>query len=995
MYIKSITLNGFKSFASQTKLDFSQQQQDQYNITAIVGPNGSGKSNISDAIRWVMGEQSLSKLRAKTNQDLIFNGSEKKRKKGRAHVSLVLDNTDREVDMDFDEIKLERKYYRSGDSEYRINGEEVRLLDVQMLLAEAQFAQSSYSVIGQGVVDRLVTQSPKERKEFFDEAVGVKKYQIKRRQAWLKLNGTQDNLEEVKHHLDQLRPKKEELEEKVEKLEKKKELELELQELQEKYYTTVWQRYENQIKHFKEKITKFKQKLKDNKNKLSQIKKELASLAQQEDRQTNFEQLQHRHQKLTKEKNKLQEEKTVLEGKLKSQYSQSGQENINWLKDKLSKLRQQKQDKQQDIKQFRQEMKTKEEKLETKQDKLDQTKQQKQQLQDKLSNLKQKIQQAQNEKKLSEFIGIKAVRSILQQKGKFGEVFGTLAQLGEVESKFRLALDIAAGGHLSSLVVSDSQVAQECIEYLRKHKLGYATFLPLDKINPRYTPNDIDQILSHPKSYDIAENLVNFSPRFSTVFSYALGSTVVVEDMDTARDIGVGRVRMVTLSGDLLETSGSIKGGHRSKNRKISFSAPAIDTSIDLKAKKKEIQQIKDQLEQTEIKQQKLSNQINNLQQEKNKQEHKLTIAQEQKEEVVESIRDIRQKLELVTTDLDEDEKTQNIKQQKEQLEQKISDKEKEIGKLEDKLEEFNQKEEQKKQKVFELQDNMQEKQKKIDNLKEKKQQKELKLTKYETKQDDLSQEIKEEMSLSVQELIQKGVEPVEWSKKGDMYDRIKEIDYELSLIGQIDPKIKQEYRHVKNKYDELQSQLQDLTEAMNDSRELIQELDETMKQQRKEGFSKIKSKFKEYFKILFKGGSAELNKRFEETDSELLQHKQKKLSGIEIEASPPGKQIENIRVLSGGERSLVAIALICAVISTNPSPAIVLDEVEAALDDANSKRFIKILQQLSRESQFILITHNRTTMHAADMLYGVTMSQDGTSDLVSLDLQQAEQMSE
>jgi chromosome segregation protein len=996
MHINSITLNGFKSFAEETTLKFSNQNDlDRNSITAVVGPNGSGKSNISDAIRWVMGEQSLSKLRAKTNEDLIFNGSETKRRKGRASVTLRLDNSDRKVDMDYDEIVLNRKFYRSGDSEYQINGEEVRLLDIQMMLAEAQFASSSYSIIGQGVVDQLVTQSPKDRKEFFDEAVGIKKYQIKRRQAWLKLNRTQENLKEVETLLNELRPKKEGLEKKVEKLNEKKELQLELQELQEKYYTTVWNRYENEIRSLKEKITKIKQKLKDKKTKLDQTKSKLADLAQQKDRQSNFDQLQEKHQKLTKEKNKLQEEKSMLEGKLKSQYSQSGQENINWLKEKLENLQEQKQEQSEHKQNIAKKVEQKEEKLVELKKEINKIKQKQENQKNKLKKLTSKVQQAQSEEKLSKYIGIKAIRSILKNKEKFDGVYGTVAQLGEVSDKFRLALDIAAGGHLSSLVVEDDKVAQECVEFLREYKLGYATFLPLNEISPRYTPNDINQILSHPQAYDIGKDLINFDSKFATIFSYALGSTVVVENMDSAREIGVGRVRMVTLKGDLLETSGSIKGGHRSKNRKISFSAPAVNSSINLEEKKQEIKQLKQQLKQTEDRLEEKTEQESKLNQQQDKLKNKLDLAKEQKKELTEQIRDIRQKLKLAKEGVSEDEQLEEIKQRQEKIDRKISNKEKKINNIEQKIEEFNQKEEQKKKQVFQLQEKMQTKQKEIDKLKEQKKEHELKLTKFETKQEDLTQEVQEEMNTTIKELLQKGADQIDWSKKEDIYDRIKKINYKLSLIGQIDPEVKEKYQEIKNRYDELQAQLGDLAEAMEDSKSLIKELDKTMKQERKEGFKQIKQKFKEYFKILFGGGSADLEKNYEESDTELLDHKQKKLTGVDIIASPPGKKINNIRVLSGGERSLVAIALICAIIKTNPSPTIVLDEVEAALDEANSKRFVQILKQLAENSQFILVTHNRTTMHAADSLYGVTIGSDGTSDVVSLNLEQAEEMSE
>ena len=999
MHLKSVTINGFKSFANKTKLDFLPPEDGKKSITTIVGPNGSGKSNVSDAIRWVMGEQSLSNIRAKTNKDIIFSGSEKKSKLSRASVSIVLDNSGDELDMDYDEITITRRYYRSGESQYLINGEDVRLLDIKLLLAKANFARSSYSVISQGMVDKMILQSPSERKDFFDEAFGIKEQQIKRHQAWLKLNRTKENIDEVSSVLREIKPRLDTLSEKAEKLKKRKELKLKLTELQESYYSTVWQKNKEKISDIKDKLSEINEAKENTEEKLENIQSKLAKLAQGGSRQNNFDKLQEKLEKKVDEKNSLEQKKAVLEGKLQNEYSKAGKENINWLRNKKEELDKKHKQHKNDIENLRGQQEEIEQELEEKQEKYEKLKDKKDRLTSRKNDLQSKLDKAKREESIQQYTGISAVQAVLKNKNKFGQVYGTIAQLGEVEEKFMMALDIAAGGRLSSVVVEDDSVAESCIEYLRSNKLGYATFLPLNKINARYTPNDLDQFLNHPMVYDLAVNLVDFDDKFYDVFSYSLGGTLVVENVQAAREVGIGRIRMVTLDGDVLNKSGSMKGGYRNKKRKVSFSQSLPSSEIDVEQTKEKIKSVEEALEKINSRIEKLGKNINDLNNQKQKISNQVQLNIDSKEEVKQELEEVKENLKLADLDPDQySEEMQGVQNKKEKVDKQIGSLSEEIDKIKSKIKKFNEKEENKKKEIFSLQERMQERQDKLNKITEKKNKKEIKVAKLETKQEDLIQEVKEEMNDKIQHIVARNDETIEWSNRKEVYKEIKDTKYKLNLIGEIDEEVIEEYKETKQRYEELEGQLNDLQEAMKNTKNLVKELDEVMKTKRKEVFSEIKDEFSRYFKKLFGGGKAELTKQFGQPEEENVfdeELNEEKLVGIEIEASPPGKKIDNLEVLSGGEKTMTSIALICAIISVNPSPCVVLDEVEAALDESNSSKFVDILHELSEDSQFILITHNRITMHAADALYGVTMGNDGVSDVLSVKLEKAEQMVE
>jgi len=1002
MYIKSITINGFKSFAEKTSLDFAGPAKGRQSITAIVGPNGSGKSNVSDAIRWVLGEQSMKQLRGKKSQDIIFSGSASKGKMGSASVTFTLDNKDKRIPLDYDDVSITRKIYQSGESEYLVNGSTVRLLDLQILLAKGQFGQGAYSIIGQGMIDRLVLQTSAERKKFFDEAVGIKEFQIKRHQAVLKLSRTEAHLEQAELLLGEISPRLKTLSRQVKKLEQRKVLEVELLESQEKYYSTLYHYNNDKIETLKKELEEIKQEEKTQQESLEAMQVELATLAKDSSRE-RFYDLQQEYQKAMKGKSALEKEKAFILNKLQTEYSQAGQQNVAWMKNKLDEITVSLKE----VKKERKELQSKLQELKKTQreeeGRLGDLLIEKTQLQNRLARLETDILNASYQQSINQFTGLRAVEAIRDKKKVFGEVFGTVSELAAVDEKFRVALDVAAGGQLSSLVVEDEKVAESCIHYLRKNQLGIATFLPLTKIRGRRIPEDLFVYLDWNGVYGFATDLLEYDEKFDEIFSFILGNTLVVENIALAREIGVGRVRMVTLSGDILERSGAMKGGFRKKRKTdLSFGQKHSESSANADRLQEEREELRAEYEKLEETIDTLRSSVNKNETEIQVLSGKFEILENQEQNMSSEHKTLEQ--ELALSDMSEEDfgnAMVGLARQKVFIEAEIEKADEELEELQTQIDAFNKEEEKKKERVFELQETMQSSQMAVNALVEKKNIKQVELARYETKLEDLDEECYREIHDSLENLAKKGIPALDIALLDSLQANIQKVQYKLHLIGGIDEEVLEEYEEVKARHDELFTQLDDLKKAISDLNTLIEELDTLMKKRRKTAFKDIRKEFQRYFSLLFEGGKADLVEIFgdEDVEGELeelfdedIETKPKKkakkvLTGIDISACPPGKKIKNIQALSGGERTMTAIALVCAILHTNPPPFVLLDEVEAALDEANTLRFTKILQELSESSQFILITHNRATMHAADALYGVTMGNDGVSRLLSVDM--------
>jgi chromosome segregation protein len=573
MYLKRLEIQGFKSFADNTVVEFLPPKNGNFSITAIVGPNGSGKSNITDAMRWVMGEQSMKTIRSKKSEDVIFSGSESRGAMSLAEVCMVLDNPNDVVDIGAEEIRIVRRLYRSGESEYLINNNPSRLLDIHLLIAKAQFAEHAYSIVSQGMIDRLLTVSPQERKDFFDEASGIKELQIKRHQSFLKMQRTTDHLKQAETIMQEIEPRLKLLSRQVKKLEEREEVERELVGVQESYYFTIFSKHKQEMDALQEATKTIENKYRAAFEELESIQTELADLAHVSTRQEVFDQLQSEFQNLVREKNGYEREQVILEGQMHTEYSNVGKQNIGWLESKITETKQVQNSRTEELNKLYNDSKRLLSEMAIQKKQLEEITLEKNQLSLKISRLQNELLKDQSEQQFRDFSGLTAVKAVLDRKKEFGTIYGLVPELGKVEEEYRLALEVAAGAHMTSIVVQDETVARRAIEYLRRERLGTATFLPLSKIQGRLLSRDEESLLQEGAVIDSSLNLIKFEEKFRPIFSFIFGSTLVVKDLAAAEAVGIGRARMVTLLGDIAEKNGVMRGGFRQRRQNIGFAS--------------------------------------------------------------------------------------------------------------------------------------------------------------------------------------------------------------------------------------------------------------------------------------------------------------------------------------------------------------------------------------------------------------------------------------
>jgi chromosome segregation protein len=713
MYLKKLEIHGFKSFANQTVLDFLPPKNGHFSITAVVGPNGSGKSNVTDAIRWVMGETSMKTIRSKKSEDVIFNGSEAKGALSAAEVTMVLDNKDDKIGVGTEEIQITRRLYRSGESEFLVNNNPTKLLDIHLLLAKAQFAEHSYSIVSQGMIDRLLTVTPSERKDFFDEASGIKEFQIKRHQADLKLERTQENIQQADVLLKEVEPRLKLLARQVKKLEERHEVESKLLNAQESYYFTLYARNKKEVDSVLVELEGIEGQYRNLFKKLESLQQELATLARSSTRQEVFDALQNRHQEAVRLQNSLERTLSILEGQLHTQYSQAGKQNINWLEQKVHELKNTQQTIAQQLDQHTEDEKNFEHKISEQRNHLNQLQVSRTELTVKISRLQNQLLHGQSEQHYLQLSGLTAVKAVVEAKNKFGKVYGLVAELGEVEPAYQLALEVAAGQHLSSIVVEDESVARLAIEYLREHKYGVATFLPLQKIQPRHLYKEEEGYRDHPEVIDIALNLIKFDEKFRNIFSFIFGSTFIVEDLKSAERLGVGKLRIVTLAGDVVERNSVMRGGFRQRKASLGFSSKISLASnnrleeyqTELAAEQQKIVELEKNIETSQ-------RELLTLQVEHEALHTRKGVVTEQLKTIEKEIAALEQELTLINSSPEQyGEHLKKLSADKEQLNNQILQAQQEVARIALEVENFNKKEEEKKQRVFLLQEHMQTKQ--------------------------------------------------------------------------------------------------------------------------------------------------------------------------------------------------------------------------------------------------------------------------------------------
>lgn len=873
MYLERLEIQGFKSFANKTVLEFSHGSNNQ-SITAVVGPNGAGKSNIVDAIRWVLGEQSLKLIRGKKAHDVIFFGSKKKASLSLAEVSLYLNNGDKSIDLDYEQIIITRRVFRNGESEYLINKSKARLQDVLLLLAKANFGHRTYGIIGQGMVDSIFNFSYEQRQEFFNEATNIKQFQIKREQSLNKLEKTEENLIQAELLSKEIEPRLKNLTRQIKKLEKREALEEELKKIQLNYYSSLRQKIKLNLDSLEKQIKD--KRLEEDKQEriILNIGKELENLRKRKGRSDNFNELQKKLEMLSEKRNLVIGEKISLQNKLPSFEKDSEQELVwqqkKWknLEQELIKLNEEKKELEKQIKSHRADYEEKQKLI----NKID----------SEINELNQKIVSSRPTKKQDLEIALATVKTNAKNISSWQKALLEKLKQGK-----------------DSLDLDAIRIMAQKID---------AEFNKLEE--------NLNKIMLEPESMDNKANL-----QIAKLFE---DKKNIVEQLINSR-----------VNIEIIE-------------KKNNF----IEEKIKENEKEKEIAQT----------------QINLLKQ------RLYSGGGGQK----------------------------NQRDKIDDLENQLSKIEAEITEIKNTLAHFNQEEEKKEDEVFALQKKSQEEQVSLDKIRSQLSEIKINLAKIETRLEDLEKEIAEELG-NLNNLTIKTESETEEEKLKEEIGRLKK---NLEAIGEIDQETMAEYKETKERFDFLTSQSADLKDAISSLENVIKELDELIKKQFEDAFSKINQQFNKYFKILFNGGSANLTKKIrsrltEETEAEQEQKEAesdksiaKKFNRaretmIEIQATPPGKKIKSVNLLSGGERALTALALICAIISNNPSPFIVLDEVDAALDEANSKRFAKILEDLSQKTQTIAITHNRNTMQIAQQLYGLTMTDEGVSKLISLKLEE------
>ena len=1180
MKLTKLELQGFKSFADKTEIIFLD------GITTIVGPNGSGKSNISDAIRWVIGEQSAKNLRGSKMEDVIFAGTEARKKIGFAEVSMYLDNSDGSLPIDYNEVIVTRRVYRSGESNYLINGTECRLKDIQGLFMDTGLGKDGYSIISQGKVDEILSNKSEERRHIFEEAAGIVKYRTRKEEAQRKLENTEttltrvgDVIAEIENNIEPLQKRAETAKEylklrdelklldvklfinavdnnssnieqiddmlntlgqdiekqetlsrenedkKIELKAKIADLSSKIEELREKFFqvenekeklnskislleaninasTVNSQRLEGEITEDNEKIRLLKEEIEKRmarRESVFQNKKKFEEELEQKETELNaiVATLDERGLEIEARKKKIEdnndkkfdlkaensslsatieaEEKNLEEKQKASEKSISQKDNLNF---ELNDVLQNVSNKNRELEAVNEKVNTFEEKLKGLQANMEA-------LDDKRSSMNQDLMTA--KAKLNYMVNLenenegysKSVKGILDYAKSNSKVHGTIANIISTDEKYEYAIEIALGGFIQNIVVEDELIAKNLITYLNSNQLGRVTFLPLDNIVS--VPDVNNKVLKYDGVQGIAYELVSYDKKYEKAVRLALANTVIVDNMDNAIELSrktKNSYRIVTLSGELVAQTGSITGGKTAnrnsgvigRKERIAELKKLVDQKqVELDKVKAEVLELEKQIESEKKNYEELLPQKEELVIEvatlNEKKEHikrdiekidslketakeevetikanieklKETIAnnektifdfdvvnQKEQEEIDEYVRFNREKqkdIDILNEDVVNlkvslssfDETVSSIDEMKEKIEEDISNfngsiekKKAEIEAIKTQIEGFNAEIVETRQTIenssktkedFETNTNALKDEKTkyeqdleqidtsivttlntLNSIKEERAKVESKKIKFEMELTNLKNKMWEDYELTIassRPLIPEGEEiNIKQTEK-----QANKLRKDIKDLGEVNISAIEEYQKTKERYDFIMNQKTDLEETKKKLENLIDNMTSIMKQQFETNFKVITQNFNSTFQKLFGGGKAEL-KLSDEND--ILN------SGIEIEVQPPGKKLQSMSLLSGGERALTATALLFAILQIKSPPFCILDEIEAALDDVNVHRFAEYIKEYSKKNQFIVITHRKGTMEVASSVYGVTMQEYGISKVVSMKL--------
>lgn len=975
MYLKEIKISGFKSFADKTNITLDD------NITCIVGPNGSGKSNIIDAVKWVLGEQSIKSLRGSNNMsDVIFAGSKSRSPLNLASVSLVFDNSDSYLKVPYTEISVTRKVFRSGENEYYLNNEKCRLKDIYDLFLDSGMGKYAFNIISQGEVSKIISDSPYERRTIFEEAAGVLKYKRRKEEALKKLEKTNENLTRVKDIIKELEEQIEPLKIQSEQASKYLKIKENLEQIEIALIANDLEKlnvlYHEQTKQIEDLTNEIIEKTTNITNddiELEKKKQELEKIT------TNLTSLQQNLLILTKEEEKLNGEKNII--KERSKYDAEDvkvHENITNLKEQKLSLNNKLLSIKTDLTILDNKIKEVLKDNSNKNNEYVSLNNTKEDIKNKISALENsKLQKEYKIKYLNDYIENSSfpvsIKRLLGNPKLIG-IHNTISKLINIDEKYLLALDVSLGGAKDYLVVDNPNVAKTCINYLKENNLGRVTFFPLDVIKPRYIEDNILNVVNDMDGFiDILANLVSYDSNYKNIIFNQLGNVLVVDNIDNANKISKkinNKYKIVTLDGEIINVGGSITGGTVKKKSIISEKYELENLLIKKDMEEKEILSLKQKQEEID----KNIKQFENILYEIGKNKILLTEEYNAKNE---NYKLLKNQLDRITLELNnlEDLEDNSINEEEEKILKKYYEVLKEKELVNKKIILLNEEKEKVSSLIEEYQAKYRLNNSNVRNLEEKKKTLEIESSKMSVKMDNLLNILSETYQMTFEKAKANYVleEDIDVARKN-----VNSYKKELKEIGIVNLGAIEEYERVSKRYEFLTKQDNDLEEAITTLLKIINELDLVMEKEFIKTFKEIEIEFNNVFKELFKGGSAKLKLTDE---SNILE------TGVNIEVSPPGKKITSISLLSGGEKTLTAISLLFAVLNVKKIPFCLFDEVEAALDEANVDRVGTYFNKYIGKTQLIIITHKKKTMEYANTLYGITMQESGVSKLVSVKL--------
>ena len=976
MYLKQIKAYGFKSFADKINIELCP------NINGIVGPNGSGKSNVVDAVRWVLGEQSIKSLRGDNSLDIIFSGSKSRKPLNSATVSLIFDNSDKTVPIDYNEVSIKRTLYRSGENEYFINNERCRLKDIIELLTDSGGSKESFNIISQGKIDEIILAKPQDRRVMFEEAAGVLKYKRRKEEAIRKLERTNSNINRVNDIILELETNLEPLKKQSEKATIYLDTKTKLKEIEVALMAKDIETLSYEYKESKKKIDELNDEIikqsNNNSNYDIELLKEKNKLKSIDDKITlNQDKLIEK----TKELEKIDADIRVF--KERNKYVSVDADITN----KLFNLKEEELKQNNLINNINNEINLLNKKIDVINEginnhlkKYNDFKIKKNDINNEIIsnnreivNLKYKIGYLEDNINNNASVP-NSIKNILNNP-KFIGVHNIIGNLVDVDSEYSIAISTALGSASSYLVVENTSVAKELVNYLKENKLGRATFFPLNVIMGRVIPVDVKNIISSiPGVIDTADKLVEYDKKYTNIIENQLGNIIITNNIDTANSVSEKvnrRYRIVSLDGQVVNVGGSITGGSLVSNN-------VIKEKYELEDARRELSVIERKNETLSLELQELDNKINELETKiynsrlensnnNNLKNNKLTILKEcniNYDNIVKEIKDLK---DISSDDVD-------VKQ-KELLNNYYSVKDN-IDSINTIINELKMDREKCENSILELEENNKKSTLFINRMEKEVNNLEIKVNRIDVKLDNLLLNLNEEYNITFEYAKENFELNIEDEEARQL---VSELKSKLKQIGEVNVSSIEEYKRVSDRYEFLNNQRNDLKNAEDTLLEIIKEMDEVMIDKFSNTFEEIRKEFKIVFKELFKGGNAELIL----TDPENMLE-----TGVDIKAEPPGKHLQSISLLSGGEKTFTAISLLFAILNVRPVPFCLLDEVEAALDDANVESFGNYLNRYKDKTQFILITHKKKTMEFADILYGITMQESGVSKLVSVKLE-------